>query len=262
MVLSAINLRYLSQNMTINLKNIFPWLKEAWNSYSQHKMMLWWPLSFLFLTPLAVLIVFGGIIPFGLNSLGWISFDHRFLNYPYLLLVAGLVFCAWFPFIDGIYRLINDCLQGKPINEDTAFSNLFNSQDMGKALLVILAITVFLNGLGAIFKPLSLLATLAIILTIFTPVIVINNNTSPWKKGWESVQLALQNKKLIGQVWGLRLTIILLICLPWITVACLSGHSGMQLLASLIALPAFVYLLVKMLPFYFYYPAYVYEQMK
>ncbi|TAL60759.1 MAG: hypothetical protein EPN84_09100 [Legionella sp.] len=246
----------------MNLKKIFPWVHEAWHSYTKHHLMLWWPLSFLFLTPLAVLIVFGGIIPFGLNSLGWITFNHKILNYPYMLIVAGLVFCAWFPFIDGIYRLINDCLQGKPVTEDTAFHNLFNSQDMGKALGAVFIILFLLNCLGALFKPLTLLVLLVMVLTLFTPLLLIKDNSMPWQKGLESVKLALQNKKLVAQVWGLRLLVTLAIFLPWIIVAGLGGFHTLKMIAALFALPAFVYLLIKLLPFYFYYPAYVYERMK
>lgn len=246
----------------MNIKKIFPWIHEAWQSYSQHRLLLWWPLSFLFLTPLAVLIVFGGIIPFGLNSLGWITFDHKFLNYPYLLLVAGLVFGAWFPFMDGTYRLINECLQDKPINEDTGFHNLFNSQDMGKALGAVFIVLFLLNGLGALFKPLTLLVLFAMVLTVFTPLLLIKDSAMPWHKGLESVKLALRNKKLVAQVWGLRLVITLTIFLPWIVVAGLGGHHTLKMIASLFALPAFVYLIIQILPFYFYYPAFVYDRMK
>ena len=154
----------------MKLLKFFPWFNEAWKSYSQCRTVLWWPLSFLFLTPLAVLIVFGVIIPFGLNELGWISFNHAFLNYPYLLMVAGLVFFALFPFIDGLYQLIQTNLDGNPINENTGFLNLFNSQAMGKALGSVLAILTLLSVAGAFFKPFKILILLAYMLTIFTPI--------------------------------------------------------------------------------------------
>lgn len=245
----------------MNIKRFFPWINEAWHSYQQHRTQLWWPLSFLFLTPLAVLILFGGIIPFGLNTLGWVSFEYKILNYPYMLLVAGLVFFAWFPFLDGTYRLINDCLQGKPINENTGFLNLLNSQDMGKALGSVVLVLVLFQGLSALFKPFTLLFIFAFASTVFTPILTINDNQSPWKKGLESLQLTLQNKLLVAQVWGLRVLLTIIVVLPWIVVACLGGLHTLKMIAGLFAVPAFVYLVIKVFPFYFYYPVFVYEQM-
>ena len=246
----------------MKLSKFFPWFNEAWNSYAQCRTVLWWPLSFLFLAPLAVLIVFGVIIPFGLNELGWISFNHAFLNYPYLLMVAGLVFFALFPFIDGLYQLIQANLNGNPINESTGFLNLFNSQAMGKALGSVLVILILLGVAGSFFKPFKMLILLGYMLTIFTPVLLANDSKSPWKKGIESIQFTFGNKKLVTKVWGLRLLILLSLIFPWVLVACTSGHIVLKVIALLFALPFFGYTIVKALPFYFFYPAYVYERMK
>lgn len=246
----------------MNLLKLFPWFNEAWKSYAQCRTVLWWPLSFLFLTPLAVLIVFGIIIPFGLNELGWINFNHPFLNYPYLLIVAGLIFFAFFPFLDGLYQLIKSNLDGSPTNENTGFLNLFNSQAMGKALGSILVIVILLELVGSFFKPLKMLVLLGYMLTIFTPVLLVNDDRSPWKKGWDSIKLVLANKKLVTKVWGLRLLILLALIFPWVLVACAGGHLVLKVIALLFALPFFGYMVVKALPFYFFYPAYVYERMK
>lgn len=246
----------------MNLQKVFPWFNEAWKSYDQCRSVLWWPLSFLILTPLAVLIVFGVIIPFGLNHLNWISFDHAFLNYPYLLIVAGLIFCALFPFLDGLYQLIKTHLKGNPINENTGFLNLFNSQAMGKALGPVIALLILLELVGSFFKPFKILVLLAYTVTIFTPVLLVNEGTSPWKKGIESLHFVLENKKLVAKVWGMRLLILLSLILPWIIVAATGGHPAFKVISLLIAVPFFSYMVVKVLPFYFFYPAFVYEQMK
>ncbi|MCL9685696.1 hypothetical protein [Legionella maioricensis] len=246
----------------MNLLKSFPWFNEAWKSYAQCRTVLWWPLSFLFLTPLAVLIVFGVIIPFGLNELGWINFNHSFLNYTYLLLVAGLIFFAIFPFLDGLYQLIKANLDGNSINENTAFSNLFNSQAMGKALGPVLVILILLEVIGSFFKPFKMLVLFGYMLTIFTPILLVNEGKSPWKKGVESVRFTLGNKKLVTKVWGLRLLILLSLIFPWVLVACTGAHLALKVIALLFALPFFGYMVVNALPFYFFYPAYVYERMK
>lgn len=246
----------------MNLKKLFPWFDDAWNSYTQCRSVLWWPLSFLFLTPFAVLIVFGVIIPLGLNQLGWISFNHAFLNYPYLLIVTGLIFLALVPFLDGLYLLIKAHLEGKPVNEDTGFLNLFNSQAMGKAIGPVFVVLIVLELIGSFFKPFKMLVLLAYTVTIFTPVLLVNDGESPWKKGLESVMFTLEHKKLVAKIWGLRLLIILSLIAPWIIVALTGDYPVLRMAALLFALPSFGYTLVKVLPFYFFYPAYVYEQMK
>lgn len=248
--------------LIMNLLKFFPWFDEAWKSYTRCRTVLWWPLSFLFLTPLAVLIVFGIIIPFGLNELGWISFNHAFLNYPYLLIVAGLIFFAFFPFLDGLYQLIKANLDDNPVNENTGFLNLFNSQAMGKALGAVLVILLLLELIGSFFKPFKILVLLGYLLTIFTPVLLVNDSKSPWKKGMESVRFTLGNKKLVTKVWGLRLLILFSLIAPWILVACTGGHLVLKVITLIFAIPSFGYMIIKVLPFYFFYPAYVYEQMK
>lgn len=246
----------------MNLQKLFPWFNEAWKSYGQCRNVLWWPLSFLLLTPLAVLIVFGVIIPFGLNHLNWISFDHAFLNYPYLLIVAGLIFCALFPFLDGLYQLIKKHLEGHSINENTGFLNLFHSQAMGKALGPVLAVLIVLELMGSFFMPFKILVLLTYIVTIFTPVLLVNEGSSPWNKGIESMNFVFANKILVAKVWGLRFLILLSLILPWIIVAKTGGHPALKVISLLMAVPFFGYMVVKVFPFYFFYPAYVYEQIK
>lgn len=246
----------------MSLQKLFPWINEAWKSYLQCRSVLWWPLSFLFLTPLAVLILFGVIIPLGLNSWGFISLDHAFLNYPYLLLVAGLIFCAWFPFLDGTYRLINASIEGNSVDEDTAFLNLYNSQDMGKALATVMGGIFIIQAMGAFFKPINILALLAYMLTIFTPILLIKDGKSPWSKGLDAIRFALDNKKLLAKVWGLRLAICMSLILPWVLVASFGQHLALKCIALLVVIPYFFYMISKVLPFYFFYPAYVYEQIK
>lgn len=248
--------------LIMNFLKFFPWFNDAWKSYAKCRTALWWPLSFLLLTPLAVLIVFGAIIPLGLHESGWISFDYAFLNYPYLLIVAGLIFFALFPFLDGLYQLIKTHLEGKPVNEDTGFLNLFNSQPMGKALGPVLALFILLQMIASFFAPFKILVLAAYILTIFTPVLLVNNSISPWKKGMDAVQFALANKKLVAKIWGLRLLILLSLIVPWILVACTGGHLILKVITFLFALPSFIYVIVKIFPFYFFYPAYVYDQMR
>ncbi|WP_173237063.1 hypothetical protein [Legionella antarctica] len=244
----------------MNLVKFFPWFAEAWRSYTQCRTALWWPLSFLFLSPLAVLILFGIIIPFELNELGWINFNHPYLNYPYLLIVAGLVFLAFFPFLDGLYQLIKANLDGDSVNENTGFLNLYKSQAMGKALGAVLVALLILGLIGSFFKPFNMLVLLGHWLTLFTPVLLVNDNKSPWKKGMESVQFTLANKKLVVKIWGLRLLILMSLIVPWALVLCTGGHPVLKMVALVFALPSFGYMTVKVLPFYFFYPAYVYQQ--
>lgn len=246
----------------MNLQKFFPWFNEAWKSYAQCRSVLWWPLSFLFLTPLAIVIVFGVIIPFGLNSWGWISFNHALLNYPYLLIVTGLFFFALFPLLDATYRLIHDYLESHPVNENTAFLNLFNSQAMGKAIGPVLVLLVILKLIGSFFMPFKILVLLAYILTIFTPVLLVADGKQPWKKGLESVKFTLGHKKLVTKMWGLRLLILFSLIFPWILVASTGAHLALKAIAVLFAVPFFGYMVVKVFPFYFFYPAYVYRQVK
>lgn len=245
----------------MKLTKYFPWFNEAWGSYTQCRSTLWWPLSFLLLAPLAALIVFGAIIPLGLNNWGLISFNYWFINYPYMVLVAGLTYFSLFPFLDGLYQTIKAHLEGQAVNEDTGFGNLFNSRAMGMSMGPILGMMVVLQIAGALFAPFKIAVLMAYILAIFTPILSVNNPESPWKKGLESMRFVLDNKKLVGQVWGLRLAIVLGLALPWILLVCV-GSAVLKIIIFLFALPTFIYILVKIVPFYFFYPAYVYQQLQ
>ncbi|HDS3849451.1 hypothetical protein [Legionella pneumophila] len=249
----------------MTVQKYFPWFNEAWQSYSFCRSSLWWPLSYLLLTPLAVFIVFGLIIPLGLNQLGWIGFDHALINYPYLLLIAGLLYLALFPFLDGLYQMIKAHLDGKPINmntEDIDFINPGTSKVMGMSMGPILLTIIIMEIVGSFFKPFRALVLLAYVLAIFTPILSVNNPESPMKKGLESLQFALNNKKLVAKVWGLRLLILLSLLLPWIIIGITGEHAILKIITLIAGLPLFFYSLVKLLPFYFFYPAYVYHQAK
>ncbi|HAT1658873.1 TPA: hypothetical protein RG395_000655 [Legionella pneumophila] len=249
----------------MTLQKYFPWFNEAWQSYSLCRSSLWWPLSYLILTPLAVFIVFGLIIPLGLNQLGWISFDYALINYPYLLLIAGLLYFAFFPFLDALYQMIKAHLDGKPIKmntDDIDFINPNTSKVMGMSMGPILLTIIVMELAGSFFKPFRLLVLLAYVLAIFTPILSVNNPDSPLKKGLESLQFALNNKKLVSQVLGLRLLILLFLAFPWVIIGITGEHAILKIITLMAGLPFFVYSLVKLLPFYFFYPAYVYHQTK
>ncbi|HAU1153209.1 TPA: hypothetical protein JBI12_14965 [Legionella pneumophila] len=249
----------------MTLQKYFPWFNEAWQSYSLCRSSLWWPLSYLILTPLAVFIVFGLIIPLGLNQLGWISFDHALINYPYLLLITGLLYLALFPFLDALYQMIKAHLDGKPIKmntDDIDFINPNTSKVMGMSMGPILLTIIVMELAGSFFKPFRLFVLLAYVLAIFTPILSVNNSDSPLKKGLESLQFALNNKKLVSQVWGLRLLILLSLVFPWVIIGITGEHAILKIITLMAGLPFFVYSLVKLLPFYFFYPAYVYHQAK
>ncbi|KGP63322.1 hypothetical protein EP47_09320 [Legionella norrlandica] len=247
----------------MTLKNFFPWLNEAWQSYEQCRSSLWWPLSYLLLTPLAVLIVFGLIIPLGLNHWGWISFNHAIINYPYLLILLGMICLALFPFLDGLYQTIKTHLDGKIVNlnnDAIDFINPDTSKTMSLSMGPILLAVIILQMAGTFFKPVQLLVLFTYILAIFTPILSVNNPQSPLKKSLESMQFVLSNKKLVGKVWGLRVLILLSLITPWFIVGMTSGHPVLKMGALIAGLPLFVYAVVKLLPFYFFYPAYIYHQ--
>ncbi|WP_106225145.1 hypothetical protein [Legionella pneumophila] len=249
----------------MTLQKYFPQFNEAWQSYSLCRSSLWWPLSYLLLTPLAVFIVFGLIIPLGLNQLGWVNFDHAFINYPYLLLVAGLLYLAFFPFLDGLYQMIKAHLDGKPINmntEDIDFINLGTSKVMGMSMGPILLTIIIMENVGSVFKPFQALVLLAYVFAIFTPILTVNNPESPLKKGFECMQFALANKKLVSKVLGLRLLILLSLFFPWIIIGISGEHVILKVITIMAGVPLFFYSLAKLLPFYFFYPAYVYHQAK
>lgn len=249
----------------MTLQKYFPWFNEAWQSYAQCRSSLWWPLSYLLLTPLAVFIVFGLIIPLGLNQLGWISFDHAFINYPYLLMIPGLIYLAFFPFLDGLYQTIKTYLDGEVVKVNTDFIDFINpdtSKTMGMSMGPILLTIIALELAGSFFKPFRLVVLLAYILAIFTPILSVNNPGSPLKKSLESIQFALNNKKLVGKVWGLRILIFLSLIFPWFMLGITGDHAVLKIIILIIGLPLFIYSLVKFLPFYFFYPAYVYHQIK
>lgn len=244
----------------MKLQKYFPWLKEAWNSYLPCRSTLWWPLSYLILSPLAAIILFGAIIPLGFHQLGWISFDHAFLNYTYILLVSGLVFIALFPFLDGLYRLIKKQLDGDVFDENTGFNNLKNSKSMGISMgPAFLGIIIF-QLLGTTFLPFKLMALAVYLFAVFTPIISVSDAEVSWYKAKESILFALSNKKLLLQVWGMRFLILLALLLPWLLVAFTGNHSALKVFVILVAIPGFIYTVVKVLPFYFYYPAYVHKQ--
>ncbi|HAT1964445.1 TPA: hypothetical protein I8Z55_000053 [Legionella pneumophila] len=249
----------------MTVQKYFPQFNEAWQSYSLCRSSLWWPLSYLLLTPLAVFIVFGLIIPLGLNQLGWISFDHALINYPYLLLVAGLVYLAYFPFLDGLYQVIKAHLDGKPINlntEDIDFINSRTSKVMGMSMGPILLTITIMDNVGSFFKPFRALVLLAYVLAIFTPILTVYNPESPLKKGFECMQFALNNKKLVSKVLGLCFLILLSLLLPWVIIGITGEHVILKVITIMAGVPLFFYSLVKLLPFYFFYPAYVYHQAK
>jgi hypothetical protein len=246
----------------MKLLNYFPWSNEAWDSYARCRSTLWWPLSYLFLAPLAVLIIFGAIIPLSLFLKGWISFDHSFINYPYIVFVSSLVFFALVPFIDGLYRLIKDQLAGNEFDENTAFKHLRHSKPMAIAMGPILLGILLLEFLGSLFLPFKLAALVVYLLAVFTPILCVYDSEISWKKAWESIQFAMNNKKLVLQVWGMRFLILLALLLPWVIVALTGSHKALKALTILLAIPSFVYLFVKIVPFYFYYPAYVHKQIE
>jgi hypothetical protein len=245
----------------MNLFTLIPSLKAAWASYLGCRKQLWWPLSFMLLTPLAVLIVFGVLIPLGLERIGLINFNYRIINGIYLLLVACAIYCALIPFLDGLYRVIMGYVQGKYVDADTGFQNLLDSKDMGKALGPVILILCLLLGIGNYFKPLSLVTLIAYACTVFTPILCLSNPLRSWKKSLESFYFCLNNKKLARDIWGIRFLIILSFVVPIKVIMMLGDHPVLHLLAILVGIPLLIFSIVIFLPFYFFYPAYVYMQL-
>lgn len=245
----------------MNLFNLFQTLKPAWKSYLGCRNQLWWPLSFLLLTPIGVLII-AIIIPLSLESVGWIHFNYRLLNGTYLLLATGAIYCALFPFLDGLYRVIRAYLQDNTIDNDSGFEQLLDSQAMGKALGPVMLLLGLLTALGSFFKPLSLITLIAYACSVFTPILCLDNPLGAWKKGIESFQFSLNNKKLLRDVWVIRVLILFSFIMPIKIIMLLSDHSMLHLLAIIAGIPLLIFLVVLLLPFYFFYPAFVYTQVK
>ncbi|KTD35597.1 hypothetical protein Lmor_1044 [Legionella moravica] len=237
-------------------------LSTAWQSYSKCRSKLWWPLSFLLLTPLAALIAFGVIIPLGLESLGFITFKHPILNFIYLTLAGVLVFFSLFPLLDGLYKAIFSYLDGEAIDENSGFKDLYNSANTGIGLFVMFILIALVNIIGASIPFLKLpIILITYPCIIFTPLLTVTNNAPPYFAWRESIKLAIGNWRLTLKIYFVRLLTLASLMVP-ILLMMWSAHlpRALFLLVLFLAPIVLVHNLIKVFPFYFFYPAYEYKQ--
>ncbi|MBL7478796.1 hypothetical protein [Legionella bononiensis] len=236
-------------------------LTTAWQSYNKCRSKLWWPLSFLLLTPLAALIVFGVLIPLGLESLGFITFKHPVLNFIYLTLAGTLVFFTLFPLLDGLYKAIFSYLDGEEIDENSGFNDLYNSANTGIGLFVMMILIALVNAIGVYIKFLKLpIILITYPCIIFTPLLTVTNNAAPYFAWRESIKLAIGNWKLTLKIYFVRILTLASLIAP-ICIMIWSAHLPRVffLLVVFFAPIVLVYNLIKIFPFYFFYPAYEYK---
>lgn len=236
-------------------------ITTAWQSYSKCRSKLWWPLSFLLLTPLAALIVFGAIIPLGLESIGLISFKYPILNFIYMALAGTIIFFTLFPLLDGLYKTIFSYLDGNEIDENTGFKELYNSANTGIGLFIAIILITVVSMIGVFIKFLKLpLILITYPCIIFTPLLIVTNESTPLLAWRESIQIAIEHWRLTLKIYFVRLLTILALFAPILVLIWSSkSHPVLFLLAIILAPIALVYNLVKILPFYFFYPAYEYK---
>ena len=236
-------------------------LTTAWQSYNKCRSKLWWPLSFLLLTPLAALIFFGVLIPLGLESMGFITFKHPVLNFIYLTLAGTLVFFTLFPLLDGLYKAIFAYLDGEEIDENSGFKELYNSANTGIGLFVMMVLIALVNAIGIYIKFLKLpLILITYPCIIFTPLLTVTNNAAPYFAWRESIKLAFGNWKLTLKIYFVRILTLASLMTP-IFIMMWASHLPRTffLLIVFFAPILLVYNLIKIFPFYFFYPAYEYK---
>lgn len=236
-------------------------ISTAWQSYSKCRSKLWWPLSFLLLTPLAALIVFGVIIPLGLESKGFISFNHPVLNFIYLTLAGVIVYFSIFPLLDGLYKTIFSYLNGEEIDENAGFKDLYNSKNTGIGLFVVMLFIGVLSIFGMFIKFLKLpIILISYPCIIFTPLLTVTNDSSPFSAWRESIQLAIEHWKLTLKIYLVRIMTLTALVLPILFIYWSSKQSpGLFFIVLLTAPALLIFNLIKIFPFYFFYPAYEYK---
>ncbi|CAM2908402.1 hypothetical protein [Legionella worsleiensis] len=236
-------------------------LTKAWQSYIACRSILWWPLSFLLLTPLATLIVFGFIIPLGLEQFGLITFNHPVLNFMYLSLAGILIFFSIVPWLDGLYKTIFSYLNGEEIDENTGFRELHDAKNTGIGLFVMIIITALASSLIVFFKFLKLpLFLITYPCILFTPLLIVTNNASPIFAWRDSIKLALNNWRLTLKIFGVRVLTILSLYVP-IVLMIWSAHLPRVFFVFFILIMSviLVHNIIKLVPFYFFYPAYEFK---
>ncbi len=236
-------------------------ITSAWQSYNKCRSKLWWPLSFLLLTPLAVLIVFGAIIPLGLESKGYITFNHPLLNIIYLISAAVIVYFSIFPLLDGLYKAIFAYLDGSEIDENSGFKDLYNSKNTGIGLAMMMIFIGLVSIAGMFIKFLKLpIILITYPCIIFTPLLTVTNDSSPFSAWKESIQLAFENWQLTLKIYLVRIITLSALVLPVLFIHWSSKlHPAFYLMVLIIAPIILIYNLIKIFPFYFFYPAYEYK---
>lgn len=236
-------------------------ISTAWQSYNKCRSKLWWPLSFLLLTPLAALIVFGVIIPLGLESKGIITFNHPVLNFIYLTIAGVIIYFSIFPLLDGLYKAIFSYLDGNEIDENSGFKDLYNSKNTGIGLFVVIVFMGLVSIIGMFIKFLKLpIILITYPCIIFTPLLTVTNDSSPFSAWKESIQLAIENWQLTLKIFLVRIITLTALILPILFIHWSSKLSPALFLMSLIIAPTIlIYNLIKIFPFYFFYPAYEYK---
>lgn len=237
-------------------------ITTAWQSYNKCRSKLWWPLSFLLLTPLAALIFFGVLIPLGLESQGLITFNHPILNFVYIALAAVIVYFSMFPLLDGLYKAIFSYLDGNEIDENSGFQDLYNSKNTGIGLFMMIVFMSLVSIVGMFIKFLKLpIILITYPCIIFTPLLTVSNNSSPLSAWKESIQLAIENWQLTLKIYAVRVMTLSALILPIFFIVWSSKLSPtIFLFVLLIATIILIYNLIKIFPFYFFYPAYEYKK--
>ncbi|WP_133140858.1 hypothetical protein [Legionella genomosp. 1] len=237
------------------LKTFRAFLNNSWKSYENCRKTLWWPYSFLLLTPLAVLVL-AFVVPALMAKAGLFS-DHFMdskLYHGFLLLlfysVAGL-------FIHACNLVCMRHIDGEAINENTGFVSI---KMTWKTVLIFTGASL-ITCLGFVLSPfLGILAWLVFLLAATSA------SSSPTTSFKSILQTNLHlYKNHYGKIIGLglaRLLVLLVFISPLILFA-LFQHTpvGLRFLTALLAFPSMAYLFVRLLPFYVFLPNYFYKHM-
>lgn len=232
-------------------------IKQAWKQFNASRNPLWFPLALLLLTPLATLILFGMVLPFGLAQATGLDLNWWPVKSFFILLNVGLLYVTGVALLDNLYRQIQFSFS-RGLDQEEPLVRLPESVTTGKAMLTPFLLTLAAKGLAGllfIFKPLLFLCWM-----VFTPVplISINREVGPWRAWMSAWQFFLDNRGLVIRLAIARIILLLSLALPLVALLLPLGKI-IHLLLIVALVPVMCYWIYLLLPFYFYIPAYFFQ---
>lgn len=259
----------------MNYNGFLGMLKSSWGSYQKCRATLWWPFIFLLLAPIATLItiMFVPLILVKNNVLGF----GLLTNKAFHLFLGLFVLSSAVPFLRGCTITILKHLKGERIDENTGFDSLNASLDTGIALFIALFIAFIITSLAGfalflisyvpaishyLFGASSIFNILTCMFILFLPAMLLNNDTTPYKAGLDTlIFIRLNLFHVIGVLAVLILGIILLIVPILIIKAVTFISSFLALLMGIAMVPVYIIALGRVLPFSVFFPVYAYKQL-